>query len=106
METAATLQRGAFPLFAYLNVASRAAGTMKKPLFQAFPATFAHGNTGKHCIKDGMKIDPTCGSGGFLIKAFEYVREKIEADVRSQKYGLNSDGLYCRYIADKEDRRL
>ena len=32
--------------------------------------------------------DPTCGSGGFLIKAFEYVREKIEADVRSQKDSL------------------
>lgn len=29
--------------------------------------------------------DPTCGSGGFLIKAFEYVREKIEADVRRHK---------------------
>lgn len=29
--------------------------------------------------------DPTCGSGGFLIKAFEYVREKIEEDVRSEK---------------------
>lgn len=32
--------------------------------------------------------DPTCGSGGFLIKAFEYVREKIEADVREQKERL------------------
>lgn len=32
--------------------------------------------------------DPTCGSGGFLIKAFEYVREKIEADVRRQKKKL------------------
>lgn len=32
--------------------------------------------------------DPTCGSGGFLIKAFEYVREKIEADVRRQKKRL------------------
>ena len=29
--------------------------------------------------------DPTCGSGGFLIKAFEYVREKIESDIREQK---------------------
>lgn len=29
--------------------------------------------------------DPTCGSGGFLIKAFEYVREKIEADIRSKR---------------------
>ena len=26
--------------------------------------------------------DPTCGSGGFLIKAFEYMREKIEDDVK------------------------
>ena len=32
--------------------------------------------------------DPTCGSGGFLIKAFEYIREKIEADVREQKEKL------------------
>lgn len=32
--------------------------------------------------------DPTCGSGGFLIKAFEYVREKIEADIRSKKDSL------------------
>ena len=29
--------------------------------------------------------DPCCGSGGFLIKAFEYVREKIEKDVETQK---------------------
>ncbi len=29
--------------------------------------------------------DPCCGSGGFLIKAFEYVREKIEKDVEAQK---------------------
>ncbi len=29
--------------------------------------------------------DPCCGSGGFLIKAFEYVREKIENDIHQQK---------------------
>lgn len=29
--------------------------------------------------------DPCCGSGGFLIKAFEYVREKIEKDIQNQK---------------------
>ncbi len=32
--------------------------------------------------------DPTCGSGGFLIKAFEYVREKIERDIKDIKSGL------------------
>ena len=35
--------------------------------------------------------DPTCGSGGFLIKAFEYVREKIETDVREQKEKLRKE---------------
>lgn len=29
--------------------------------------------------------DPCCGSGGFLIKAFEYVRDKIEKDIQDQK---------------------
>ena len=29
--------------------------------------------------------DPCCGSGGFLIRAFEYVREHIEKDIERQK---------------------
>ena len=32
--------------------------------------------------------DPCCGSGGFLIKAFEYVRENIEKDVEKQKEAI------------------
>ena len=35
---------------------------------------------------EGEKIcDPCCGSGGFLIKAFEFVREKIEKDIQNVK---------------------
>ena len=44
--------------------------------------------------------DPCCGSGGFLIKAFEYVREHIEKDIEAQKeviknncYGESYDTL-------------
>ena len=29
--------------------------------------------------------DPCCGSGGFLIRAFEYVREQIEAELEQRK---------------------
>lgn len=29
--------------------------------------------------------DPCCGSGGFLIKTFDYIKEKIERDVQEQK---------------------
>ncbi len=36
--------------------------------------------------KEGEIIcDPACGSGGFLIKAFEYVRSQIEEDIQKQK---------------------
>lgn len=37
------------------------------------------------CIKDCVLIDPACGSGGFLIRAFEYLHEKIENDIKKQK---------------------
>lgn len=47
-----------------------------------------------------LVCDPCCGSGGFLIKAFELVRDKIERDVESQKekikalfYGADYDNL-------------
>lgn len=32
--------------------------------------------------------DPCCGSGGFLIKAFEYVREHIEKEIEEQKEAI------------------
>lgn len=36
--------------------------------------------------KEGELIcDPACGSGGFLIRAFEHVRAKIAADIQQQK---------------------
>lgn len=48
--------------------------------------------------------DPTCGSGGFLIKAFEYVREKIEADIRSKKDSLRLSIEGNDYDALPEDK--
>ena len=42
--------------------------------------------------KEGELIcDPTCGSGGFLIKAFEYVREQIEEDIKAAKAKLRAE---------------
>ena len=42
--------------------------------------------------KEGETIcDPTCGSGGFLIKAFEYIRENIEDDVKEAKAKLRAE---------------
>lgn len=42
--------------------------------------------------KEGETIcDPTCGSGGFLIKAFEYIREQIEDDIKEAKAKLRAE---------------
>lgn len=39
--------------------------------------------------KEGEVIcDPACGSGGFLIKVFEYIREQIEENVKAEKERL------------------
>ena len=96
MGTAATLQRGAFPLFVYLNVASRASGTEEKPLFQAFPATFDRTVTDRHCIKDGMKIDPACGSGSLLLKAEKVLgKDAIRNGFFGQEINITTYNL-CR----------
>ncbi|ACV51651.1 N-6 DNA methylase [Lancefieldella parvula DSM 20469] len=50
--------------------------------------------------------DPTCGSGGFLIKAFEYVREKIEADIREQKEKLRSEFESDDFESKPEDEQI
>lgn len=50
--------------------------------------------------------DPTCGSGGFLIKAFEYVREKIEEDVREQKERLRAEFEGDDFENKTEDEQL
>lgn len=46
--------------------------------------------------------DPCCGSGGFLIRAFEYVREKIEKDIKEQKEQITKSILGDNYSPDSE----
>ena len=48
--------------------------------------------------------DPTCGSGGFLIKSFEYVRDKIEKDVENYKKELKAKFFDEKYekLSEKE----
>lgn len=46
--------------------------------------------------------DPCCGSGGFLIEAFEYIREKIEQDIKEQKEQITRSVLGDNYSPDSE----
>ncbi|EFW38194.1 N-6 DNA methylase [Treponema phagedenis] len=52
--------------------------------------------------------DPCCGSGGFLIKAFEYVREKIEKDIVAQKEKIKADLYDEKYekMSDDEKKQI
>nr|AYC64352.1 hypothetical protein [Pseudochlorodesmis sp. HV01306a] len=43
--------------------------------------------------------DPCCGSGGFLIKAFEYVKAKIEKEIHEQKQQIKQ-----KYSTDNFDK--
>lgn len=49
--------------------------------------------------------DPCCGSGGFLIKAFEYVREKIENDIQKAKELIKAQLFDEKYDSLSEKKR-
>ena len=52
--------------------------------------------------------DPCCGSGGFLIKAFEYVRNQIEKDIEEQKKRIKEqyfDGKYDK-LTEKSRQKI
>ena len=52
--------------------------------------------------------DPCCGSGGFLIKAFEYVREKIENDIQKVKEQIKAQLFDEKYdsLSDKKKEEV
>ncbi len=52
--------------------------------------------------------DPCCGSGGFLIKAFEYVREKIENDIQHAKEQIKAQLFDEKYesLSDKKKEEV
>jgi type I restriction enzyme M protein len=52
--------------------------------------------------------DPCCGSGGFLIKSFEYVREHIEEDIKQQKEILKEKFFNDEYekLNDKQKAKI
>ncbi|PJB58244.1 MAG: N-6 DNA methylase [Bacteroidetes bacterium CG_4_9_14_3_um_filter_41_19] len=48
--------------------------------------------------------DPCCGSGGFLIRAFEYVRSKIENEIQEAKEKIKKSNYTAEYekLSEKE----
>ncbi|MBR5439301.1 MAG: N-6 DNA methylase [Clostridia bacterium] len=53
-----------------------------------------------------LVCDPCCGSGGFLISVFDYVKEKIERDIQERKDKVKAD-LTAEYPEDmSEDQQI
>lgn len=49
--------------------------------------------------------DPCCGSGGFLIKAFEYVRAKIEGEIHVAKEKIKAEYYTSSYENASETKK-
>ena len=59
--------------------------------------------------QEGERIcDPCSGSGGFLINAFEYVRENIKKDIELQKEKIKEQFFDEKYLkaSDKEKEKI
>jgi type I restriction enzyme M protein len=59
--------------------------------------------------KEGEIIcDPCCGSGGFLIKSFEYVRSQIEEDIQKQKEAIKEKFYNEEYekLSEREKEKV
>lgn len=59
--------------------------------------------------QEGENIcDPCCGSGGFLIKAFEYVRAKIENEIQAAKDKIKEQYYTDEYnnLPEKEKEKI
>lgn len=52
--------------------------------------------------------DPCCGSGGFLIRAFEYVREQIESELEKRKEEIKQELIPNNYdkLKSKEQEEI
>lgn len=52
--------------------------------------------------------DPCCGSGGFLIKSFEYVRSQIEEDIHKEKEAIKKQFYDEKYekFSEKEKEKV
>lgn len=51
--------------------------------------------------EDEVVCDPCCGSGGFLIKTFDYIRDKIEKDINKKQNELDKNNSLDKKSKEK-----
>jgi len=69
---------------------SQSAHDRGKSLYQAVSASLPTGHSARtayfHCIKDGMNIDPACGTGGFFLAAYDFLINNYPLDKEQKQF--------------------
>ena len=58
-----------------LKLCCKTQRNLESPLFQAFFSTYVPEKAFSVCIKDSVFIDPACGTAGFLISAYNFIKK-------------------------------
>lgn len=92
MPGTSTAGRTSFLPFCCNQAAARNAMNAGNPLFQAFTPIPVRGSTDGDCIKVGVKIDPCCGTAGFLVAAMHHMLKKAGSE--QQKKDIKKKHLH------------
>ena len=80
----------------------------EKPRKQAISGRFWAGRTFRGRIKDDHKIDPACGTSGFLVSAGDYLKEHHKAEVLFDRAGKDHymNHMFHGYDMDRTMLRI
>ena len=78
----------------------------KKPRNQAISGRFWAGRTYRGRIKDDHKIDPACGTAGFLVSSAEYIRKHYEDTMTSEQWARFSGPAFTGFDTDRTMLRI
>lgn len=84
MPSTATVERTSFLPFCCYQAAARNAMNAGIALFQAFSPIPVWGSTDGDCIKVGVKMEPACGNGNFLLEILKQKLERVKENSASE----------------------
>ena len=78
----------------------------KKPRNQAISGRFWAGHTYRGRSKDDHKIDPACGTAGFLVSAAEFVRSHYENEMTEKQWEAFGSDMFTGFDTDPTMLRI
>ena len=78
----------------------------EKPRKQAISGHFWADRTYRGRIKDDHKIDPACGTAGFLVGAADYIRSHYEDTMTQEQWDAFAGSMFTGFDTDRTMLRL